>query len=373
MQLLISFVNQNFSKNLKLAILDLTENKLYWIDKLSNKEAGCTGIAFLSNHMYVCLQNGGLLTFNNRFEIVNNYEFTSIKDPHSLYSDEDGRIFCVSSGTNQIYEIKLDERGYPINENEYWSYPDLDNYDEDIIHLNSTVISKKYKLASFFGIKSSNDWNSAISGGIIDLIKNDIVFENIVHPHSLFEINGELFVLESKKSCLHCLTANKVIRLPEGNYLRGIDIIYDNIYLGMSSRRNYDKIKSILVSGRTGEFENKIHHSTCRIGVLSKKEGKLIDIIDLSPFANEIYDINVLPKEFIFKPLSTSQEIIRPYSYKSLVDRIISLEITIEKILQRFKSEHLNLKEKLDLVTKLNNEKVVIIKAKNKKLGYEEE
>jgi hypothetical protein len=357
MKLIISFVNQNFTPNLKLGLLNTRNNDFSWIGLGAIPGSGCTGIVFSNEKIYTTVQNGNLLTLDMYFNLLDEFELKKVSDPHSIYF-QDNKLKIVSTGTNQVINIGLDRTGIPNSESVFWRFPKLNSYDTDIVHMNSYLQIGSKSYVCFLGETDKEDWSNSKKGGIIEINSNKIVCSNLYQPHSLFKLQNKLGVLESKKSTVHFPINESKINLGLG-YLRGCFVTRSSIFVAVSSRRLKVNNENVLIRGRV---ENKEHNSNleCKILELDKTTFKVKKEFDLSAFGNEIYDIKKInSKSNIYDRKGIN---LIKNSYKV---QISELEKSLQKLNLSYSTKISNAINKIKNLQALNSEKTIMIKEKN--------
>lgn len=309
MKILVSFVNQVFSPELKLGLLDTKDGVVTWVTKgIQNIGEGATGIVFGDkDRIYVCIQLKGLVVYDFSFNVVQYYEFIKVKDPHTIIYEEDS-LFVVSSGTNEIYKLLLNEKGLIVGEELYWKTPKLPNYREDFVHLNSVRRIDGELIASKFGIrKGGENWKNSESGNVFKLSENTSLIDDIKQPHTLYDLNGKLIVCESKTGKVLNEKGEEILQL-EG-YTRGICHDEKYLFVASSAKRKISKSTKKFLKGRTTNSENA---SICsKLYVIDIKSMKISEIIKLGHYGQEIYDICILPNKIKFKKKDGTRERIK--------------------------------------------------------------
>lgn len=242
-------------------------------------------VGFQYNHdgLLASLNPCSLLIFDrNNFTLVNQYFFENVEDVHSmLLSEDETSLLVVSTGTDELIEIKLDGPNV-LSEQTVWR-PERNGELKDIHHLNSICYWRGDFLISGFGKKEvTNDWNSARNGFIYNISRNQFLKSGLKQPHSLAVINDRLAYCESKEKRICFLESDQSIDL--GGYSRGLSVAGGKIFAGTSTKRK--------ISKSTGKM-NKVHDEEsvgCSLQVISM-DNHSKKIIDLNPYAHEIYDL----------------------------------------------------------------------------------
>ncbi len=293
MAICLSFVNQVFTPELRIGVLDLQKNQFHWIIReVPWSSEGATGIQFNKNkdraRIYVCFQNAGLAVFDKSFNPLQFYDFKFVKDPHALKLFE-GELFVVSTGTNQIAKITLNPEGLVDSEEIFWCYPETDNFTNDMVHLNSMAFSDSGIYVTGFGERViENSWEKAENGFLMDITAGRKILQNLKQPHSAYACEKGLILCESCTGRILYETGGVLTEV--GGYTRGLLRHGDMLIVGCSARRKISKSKKRLVTGRIGNFENHENRSS-KVSVIEADSLKTIKEIDFSFLGNEIFDL----------------------------------------------------------------------------------
>ncbi|MDA3927524.1 MAG: TIGR03032 family protein [Prolixibacteraceae bacterium] len=167
---------------------------------------------------------------------------------------------------------------------------DLKN--EDRCHLNGLAI-KNGEIVALTALGKTNykeGWRkNKVNGGVlIDYKTKEILLDQLGAPHSPTISGNEIFIALSATGEIlkynmdtkeHCIIANLA------GYVRGIKIIDDYIFVGLSKLRN----KSLDVI----DFPVAKKQLSCGIYILSKKTGNTIAHLHFEKDVNEIYSIQL--------------------------------------------------------------------------------
>lgn len=288
MSLLLSFVNQNFTPEIKLALVT-NDFEIMWVGgSVAEISNGITGIALSNNRIYCAFQNDGIGVLDNAFNIIQHYKSERIRDPHSLTIHE-GELYVVSTGNNSIIKLNLDENGLISEEVEFWKYPGVPT-DFDSVHINSLCITNKgFYIAAFGKRDKGQGWSEINKGRIIDIRKGKTILDDINQPHSLFSNgNGSLLFCESKTGSLK--NSNGKVLGSYYGYLRGLNKYKGQYIVASNARRHLFKSEATNLEGRILDFEdNNIFQS--RLLFLNTKDFSVERELSLSALGNEVYDI----------------------------------------------------------------------------------
>lgn len=297
-RLLVSFCNQFVSPECSLAEIDTIENSAQWIfpdidDSYLSGMQGITGIAQDETRIFALTQ-GSRPTLIVLCASSLNVQFVKplalIKDPHSaiLY---DGKLFTVSTGTNQIFYIKVDGEE-PGEEEVYWSYPGV-CLSNDVVHLNGITLLGARFIGTCFGPRTEeNKWGE--NGRVFFIDTNETILGNLNNPHTPYVDESTLYVAESKAGTVHRVELGindrtQVLNpIQIGGYVRGICVKGKDFFVGVSANR--------LFSRSTGS--NLPYNEEARCSRLVKVSLDTMEITDFDGFCllgDEIYDLLSLP------------------------------------------------------------------------------
>jgi GT2 family glycosyltransferase len=300
---MISFCNV-FPRGLSLGIFDFDTADFKWVDLSSidveEKIAGVTGLCFYKNRSTrYCFSTqsenaiSALVTLDKDFNLDKIYRLSETHDAHSLVPFEDGLLITHTRG-NRINRIQLGG-DYDANlcESEYWRYSDeqIDN-----VHVNSVAVVDNEVYVSLFGTKPKEGWKYARSGKIINISSNRVVCDNQFHPHSLLDIDGTLYWLESGTGKVFRYTETEglevVMKLP--GYLRGITYDDKNFYIASSAARQQSRSTGTLNVAPSNPDD--MHSWIYRIS----REDLKVERRELTFFGAEIFDLVLLDDKIQF-------------------------------------------------------------------------
>ena len=328
MKILISFVNQVLTPDLKLGIIDTNTEEFTWIKNgIEEFGEGATGILVYNDKIYVCMQQSKLVVYDYNFNIFQIYNFKYVKDAHSLIHYQNG-IYVVSSGTNEVYKLYYDDLGNIEHEELFWCVENLIDYKKDYVHLNSIAVIDNEIYVTMFGNK--NETGSWSDDGKLINIRNEEIVKNIQQPHTSYNYKEEIIYCESRTGLLKNSKAEILISLD--GYIRGITECSHYLYVASSSRRKISKSKKKFLKGRMGGKEDVL--TKCQINIVNKNNMLLNKTIDMSDYANEIYDLYMMPQnigfDFKFDKLQVLRQI-NMSTEKAFLDKIFSHEQEVSR------------------------------------------
>jgi hypothetical protein len=254
---------------------------------------GCTGLCSTDRWLY-CAWNGpegaNYLTILDKstYDVLDVGRVENVRDIHSI-TIADNWLYLVSSGTDEVSRIPANRAGGLAEV--VWRTSDAGR---DTHHVNSILATDGRLLCSAFGPKAGERWSTAVNGYVVDIGSNAIVWNGIEHPHSLASRNGELYVIESRRTRLLGMTHGEL--LTADGYARGLMLSDDGRgVIGLSRGRT--------VSRSLGTIENPADPGELagRMGLLHftiSSDGSPFVVgheVDLSPYGVEIYDILEIP------------------------------------------------------------------------------
>ncbi|GEM_PF-545250 len=351
MKLLISFVNQVLTPNLKLGIFDTKTESFVWIDRgIEDFGEGAVGILIHNEKIYICMQQSELIVYDYHFNILQNYTFKFVRDPHSiLYYNHN--LYVVSTGTNEIYKLYLDTSGLIQKEESFWKVSKLPNYQEDLVHLNSIALLNGEFYVTMFGEKdTTGQWVN--NGKLINITTNQYI-ENIAQPHTAYPFQNQIIYCESRHGTLNNNLGESILSL--GGYTRGIGECHQYLYIGSSARRKLSKSKKKLLNGRSGELENQ--NDQCKITLINKKTMEIEHSFPFTNYANEIYDIVTLPTEISLPKFTLHThpliQVINSME-KTFLNKVAQFEAETEKLLIKISNRDQAIEKKKEELDKLH-------------------
>ncbi|WP_288355863.1 glycoside hydrolase family 99-like domain-containing protein [uncultured Cycloclasticus sp.] len=235
-------------------------------------ELSTTGLFVDESHLVCGYQADGgnkILFVKDNDAKVRSLSESSI-DVHDILI-EDGDMYIVATETNEV--VRLDES---LAVKERWVLPG----EVDAKHINSLTFYQGKLIASMFGeFEDHRGYKGTTKGAglVIDVRTGEVLIRGLSQPHSLtIADNNNLLLCSSEEMELHEYKDFELLRkLSLPAYTRGVCLIGDKLYVGLSQSRNIDKE---LYSTRT-----------CGIAVVDSLAFTLEEIIEVPLL--EIYDI----------------------------------------------------------------------------------
>ncbi|HET8632153.1 MAG TPA: DUF4915 domain-containing protein [Thermomicrobiales bacterium] len=258
-------------------VLELPDSLARW--------SGITGLALSEDFVYAVVQDKAshLAVFDRATLALRGlHSLPAMEDVHSLWLEDDA-LFAVSTGTDEVVRLRL--RGAAIDSSEVYWRPDPGAPREDIHHLNAILRAHGDLYVSGFGRKAGKTWGSAKSGVVLRLTDRKVMASEIVHPHSLALIGDALACCESRDRTVRILGGDRSAQLP--GYTRGMCVIGESVYVGTCTQRRVSKSAGTVNAPGAAEASE----GRCTICRLSARGLAVEDVVDLSAYAYEIYDL----------------------------------------------------------------------------------
>ena len=217
---------------------------------------------------------------------------SSYLDIHDLKFGKDDVLYAVNTLFSCI--IKL-EAGF--NFTPYWKPSFIDKITgEDRCHLNGMAMVDglpKYVTAFNQG-NSMRSWRERLTetGVLIDVESNEVICDDLAMPHSPRIFNNELYLLESATSKLIKVNPNtkeKEDVLQLNGFVRGMDMIQDYLFIGLSKLR---KNSSSFGKLKFAESANK-----AGILIVHLPTKSMVGSIIYQSSLDEIYDVHIIPEK----------------------------------------------------------------------------
>lgn len=301
--LLVGFVNQYFTPSLNLGLLNLNTEKFLWITnnkiaELTSDTYGVNGIVKYREKYIVGYQSGPTLfvIYNKDFSIANSFRIKHVSNQHSFCVYQ-GKLLTVSTGFDEIVELCLDEKYNLVGYSSFWKHP-KNSKKSDLFHINSIASKKDNIYITCFGTPPFEKGDiKRISGKVINIVTDQIIVENLYHPHSSIFIDENFMACESGTEMIFDLQKKYFI----GGYTRGIAFSENNLYVGSSGKRLRSRSQGTFNVG----WGETILDSRSFINIVSREGNHVEKKIDLSQYGNEIYELlylkDFLPPDWILK------------------------------------------------------------------------
>jgi len=290
--LLVGFVNQIFASSLHLAALNTETGALAWIrdDEIAaatGSVKGVAGILRLDEHWIVGYQSSPtrFVVFDKAFRPVSSFVSRDVLDVHA-FAMHDGELHCVSTGSDAVVAIALDDDFQPLGTRRVWSVDGaVDGVDAH--HVNSIAQVDGELLVTMFGRKSVEGWGKTRNGRLVRVRDGAVLKEGLFHPHTAQELDGTWMVCASGDGRVHLADGRAI---EHRGYLRGIAVTERHIFVGKSGRRLRSKSENRMIDGVPPE-------ELSRSAVLAFDRQTLdhVATYPTSLFGVEIFDLDVIP------------------------------------------------------------------------------
>ncbi|MGV2123732.1 DUF4915 domain-containing protein [Agrobacterium vitis] len=235
---------------------------------LDNQET--TGI-FIDDHLILrAAQPNDLHVYTQRPKIIAGKQ-AGFADVHDVLI-HDGACYIVGTEQNEV--VKLSPDGEELQR---WKYPG----EPDSWHINCLTVWKGRIVFSAFGnFREHRQYkgNTSKSGFVQDLLTGEVLVKNLSQPHSVIARGTSLIVANSEE--MEVLEFNEKGTLLRSRaldgYTRGIAVLDDVIYVGISRSRNIesDQVQGAMIValdassfdeiGRIEVPANEIYTVACR-------------------------------------------------------------------------------------------------------------
>lgn len=341
--LFITFANQLASPAHIALFADIEQQACAWVNLdrqhvgFDLKGTGAAGACQLpSGRLIFCTQGPEPAIVLLRLpegEIITARRLLKVVDPHSLAFFE-RHLYIVSTGTNEIYRIALEGDQFS-GEELFWHYPKTSRQFNEV-HLNGITRYHDTFIATSFGEKKPAG-NATRNGTIFFVDSGELIAENLNQPHSPLFSRNQLFVAESGHGRIHILQQEsgrrfkKTAEVETGGYPRGLLLVDDCLYVGISSTRNISKSQQEMLGSQDLTNVTSIER-------VNLSNFRRTTVCSLQPFAREIYDLSVVETP----PALTSEFAClrsRTLEMESMAEQFFQNQVTAIKEVERL-DEH---------------------------------
>lgn len=286
MDLLVSFCNNH---DVSLVTINMESGAIVpLLPKPFIETQGATGICRTPLGIAVATYNPDQIVFLNSYmEIWKTIPVSPVKDIHGItWFDE--WIYIASSGNNAIYRCNLDgDMDLVWCLDEYGVGTDVP-IDKDLFHVNDICHMNSTFFISMFDKRDGDTWRENATGKIIS-VGGEIVYDNLFQPHSLKDVDGKLFVCDSRRGRLRTNPEDNLnVKVP--GYMRGFDWDDRYFYLGSSSHRH--------VSRHTGEYhplgDEQVFMFEPGVYIVDRETCMIQKFMGLGHLTQEIYEVMVI-------------------------------------------------------------------------------
>jgi hypothetical protein len=209
-----------------------------------------------------------------------------VRDAHSICYFE-GRLYIVSTGTDEVVEIRLDGHRL-VSEEVCWRY-DRHAPVADINHLNGICVSPEGLVVTGFGERNLETQRWSNNGFVFNLTRNQMLISGLEQPHSPLSLNGSsIAYCESAKERVGIAGDDRTLLVP--GYSRGLCQVGEFLYAGTSQRRT--------MSRSTGAPVTVVPNSAiCTINRISISDFSVVSQTQPGHGLGEIYDLLPLAED----------------------------------------------------------------------------
>jgi len=226
------------------------------------------------------LEASGMVEFDEALRPVHVIPLARVNQAHSIAPFRDGYLLN-SSGDDSLGYVTPDS-AEGARQEIFWR---AGNGSHDF-HINSVCVVGSHVLITMFGPREDGGWFDSHSGSVRDVTAGREICNGLIHPHTLFQMDGRLCVLESFTGSVLELTGGtpcELFRVP--GYARGAAVDGAYLYIATSKTRMRSK--------HTGAVRRRIKiRSTCAIHRIHIASGEM-QTWDLRYEGREIYDLLV--------------------------------------------------------------------------------
>ncbi len=166
---------------------------------------------------------------------------------------------------------------------------------EDRCHLNGIAMldGKPGFVTCLAATDSARGWRNHKSNGgcVVDVVNNNVVLDKLCLPHSPRWHDGRLWLLNSGAgeilSCDTSTGAKDVVAVLPG-YLRGMALVGNHAFVGMSMLRNESDFVGLPLHARHSELY-------CGICAIDVSSGRVVGSIRFVAGCTEVFDVQFVP------------------------------------------------------------------------------
>lgn len=286
---LVTFCNTVASPVCSFALVDLATQYVRRLSFDYDRETdyGATGITTLHDGSLALALPGSkrLLRLGPELESLSQYRDDAFADLHSLTTCGDS-LYVASTGRDTILELQVMTDTFEARD-----VHRLSDALDDTLHVNSACFYRGELIASIFGDSWRDQPVGAPVGAVVSLATGEHLWTGFRHPHTLTVHEGTLFALDSYSGQVERLEggAKRTVVAKFDGYLRGLAVLSDGYVVGLSAQR--------LRSRGLGTVNEGLGTALNRgSGLLVYSDNwDLLEMVDLSWFGQEIYDVMACP------------------------------------------------------------------------------
>ncbi len=294
MKIMIGFVNQFYTPQLNIGLLNLADSDFRWVTNERIEAAtahvhGVNGMLKVGDRLLIGYQSEPttLAVFDHDFKLIHQKNCHDIAQLHSLCHFGSNAL-CISTGTEETHLIDLANMSDSLHTSQ-WRRMGKQSGRFDRNHFNSVASCEGRVMATCFGPKLHGNWVHSKNGQIVNLISGEVEKQNLHQPHSLKFHRGSWLVCESGTGRI---LGERGELIEVGGYVRGLAPISDDlICVASSAQRIQSRSKGTINLGldkSQGQQKTAIH-------IVDLKTEKTIQSVDLSIHGAEIFDLIPMP------------------------------------------------------------------------------
>lgn len=280
-----------------LGLFDPQTSAFRWVDlQFSSDVKGASGLARHNGYIYVGIQShspGPRLHIYDEItlELAAAYDFRHVQDVHSLAFRDDHTLIAVSTGTDELYTLRLKSPTEIDGEQLLWRLPGTFTELGDQCHMNSAAFTR-YGLTTTWcrsaGISASLPPSG---GGVMAVDDGQVVADGLISPHSLLEFDDSLYV---------CAHPGRVVKVGGGEveiggFARGLCELDGFLFAGSSGERT--RSRSTDRVSKVNDFE-EFASLGAWISKIDCDDLGVIETFSLKALGNEIYDLLPVVSDF---------------------------------------------------------------------------
>ncbi len=300
LQLKCSLLLSTYQAGKLVMISPKDENALVTLPRSFNKPMGLD----IQDNKMVLATKDEIIFFENSKDLAAYYPnkkntYDSLFVPRTTFYSGQVDMHDIAFGKEGIFAINtsfscLCEIGKGYNFIPRWKPKFISNLvSEDRCHLNGLVIKDGYpRYVTALGTTNTpQGWRDHIVNGgvLIDLQTDNILFDQLAMPHSPILYNDKLYgLLSASGQLVHFDLKNKKIEVVKelGGFCRGLDIIEDYAFVGMSKlRKNSSTFAKLPFAEKADQAGIKVIHLPTK---------SLVGEIVYQSSVDEIYEVKIL-------------------------------------------------------------------------------
>jgi len=300
-RVVVTFCNQRSTPRLAVCAVDLETGDRAWLDVPDDFAKGAAGIAPAGDGLLVACQDGGVVAYDAELKPRATIPTPSAGNLHSmLYQAREHALYVTSAHNDTLFRYELDDSATALVGHDAVFCADPSRRGQDRYHLNSVVEWRGELYVTMFGVATGEAHTTRRNGAVVRVRDGEAIATGLYHPHTLFVMNDELFVIESQAHAVRRVAGGEPATwtVPYG-YPRGVVATSDRtIWVGVSAMRRESNslgTPNVIASRSPLDFRT-------RLVELDLATGDIGRTIDLTLLAGEIFDIHPLPSGAPFTP-----------------------------------------------------------------------